>query len=544
MRKVELSEVDCTLHDAHTLVLAKSKTRARQMVHVVTSNSQFGDEVHSGDTIMLTQGDAEALNISLSDVDENTSLARATLAEASDGPTLRCAFAICRHVCGGGSAGSTLTFGDTVTISAHPALTATADAPLVALPSTMLRSVAASHLTGTSARGGLQRVGFAASHDCLSALWRLGHPSNDELATNGEPVRYGYGVCLVHVMTGTALASCDKRDARLTNFDRERDVVAATRRSAARTSMQHDGELSAQPALPANVWAIIGGHCRRDHTVDDAPPALAFRALTARDVGNAVRARTVATRGAVHGLRCLRVALHAVDVMGTGIVPKFSALRVILDAVGDGGQLSRSQGALDVLLDAAAVVDARPRNRVHCSTREVSHVSIDKLMALLLGETATELLSGIRHDRVVAAYNCVIAATTDGNPKLQTLIDAYDGTWKPRVREHRALSLASASAASMRAAVVSPADSLAEFALQWPRHNSAPLMTPVTVEQWIEYHVDVAAAMDEAARATAAHAASAASVLAPGVTALPHTQAIDTFAEWIANSWHLPSFGQ
>jgi len=156
---------------------------------------------------------------------------------------------------GAGSSGddNLVRYGDRVYLECNPSLVADPATKVVGLPF-LLRSSMANNVLGNT-RKGRQEVVWTTKRDA-DAEWAVLAASGDRLMTDGEPVRAGDAIALLHCMSNVLLCGTDK-ETYPTDFGNELDIHCQSQKGTARSSMDAGGDIPSAAAQPANVWRFV-----------------------------------------------------------------------------------------------------------------------------------------------------------------------------------------------------------------------------------------------------------------------------------------------
>lgn len=336
-----------------------------------------------------------------------------------------------------------LKFGDRFVLSCNPSLVADLETGNLGLLH-YLHSQTGSNVLGTT-RNGRQEVSMCTRADA-EAVWTVLHASGDRLLTDGEPVKAGDDIVLLHCMSNVMLAATENMTFP-TEFGNELDVHCQTHKGVGVKSAKESGDIATSKAQGPNIFHISLAE-NETAAVDNR----GFKPLSAEMLFEKARV-LIASASGFHGIRSLALAVAALDGKGTGMVPK-DAIKYILFEHG----VTFKADEFDLMF----------------SKFETS----SNLIA------ATHLLHAIRSsggavfgaERVEAVASAYEHLESGGPVTAGRVKGGFDSKWDPRCR-------------TLPKPLLMPAEALLEFQRQWPHQKSSSDL--VSREQFLSYYADV-----------------------------------------------------
>jgi hypothetical protein len=342
-----------------------------------------------------------------------------------------------------------LRFGDRLVLACNPSLVADLATGALGLQH-VLHSQMGSNVLGTT-RGGKQEVCMRTRQDA-EAEWVVLHASGDRLMTDGEPVKAGDEVVLVHKMSNVFLCGSPAHTYP-TEFGSELDVHCQTHKGTGVKSAKASGDVASSRAEAVNRWRFV--------LSDSAAAAVDERGFTPL-TGEALLARAralVAGTVGMHGLRSLALSFAALDAKGTGSVPREAAKFALVEH-----GVTFGADEFGMML---APFD-RPNGLVASAP-------------LLAAVRGADSFGAARAEAVGAAWGHLQsqaraagkAAVSIGLAKA-----SFDAKWDPRV------------CVAPKPQLTAP-EALLEFQRQWPLHKASA--DELTEAQFFAYYRDVSA---------------------------------------------------
>ena len=372
-------------------------------------------------------------------------------AGASAQPAARNVHVLLRPPSSAGSAAAprddVLRFGDRFVLACNPSLVADLATGALGLQH-VLHSQMGSNVLGTT-RGGKQEVCMRTRQDA-EAEWVALHASGDRLMTDGEPVRAGDEVVLVHKMSNVFLAG-NPAHTYPTEFGSELDVHCMTHKGTGVKSAKSSGEVATSRAEAVNRWRFV--------LADNAAAAVderGFTPLTGAALLARARALVAATAG-LHGLRSLAMSFAALDAKGTGAVPREAAKYALVEH------------GVTLGADEFAMMFAP-------FERPGGLVAGPPLLAAVRG---ADSFGPARAEAVAAAWAHLQAQARAAGKAAVSIGQAkaaFDAKWDPRV------------CAVPKPSLTAP-EALLEFQRQWPLHKAAG--DELTARQFEDFYRDV-----------------------------------------------------
>lgn len=385
-------------------------------------------------------------------------------------------------------------YGDRVILASNPILTADPSTNTVGLQYLL-------HSDRFQTKKGKQEVTMTTARGSQTE-WAIAAADGDRVAMEGHPVRLSDPIILVHCMSNSAL-SASPGDYQTTDFGVELDTTCLTHKRAAHVSMNEEGDVSIQNALPPNRWFFVGSNdASAGH--DDRT----FHALTP-DALSEKATRLIARHAGLHGIRSLSLAFSALDQKATGMLP---AEIVRAAMVEHGATLTPDEYTLMFapFIDRKNFIptmDLLDKLRCNALLSRVRRQAVSDAFDALTAATARKAANPPKpappgHGTVnLSSLTPTIVLGATGLPTFGAAKVLYDSKFDPRVRE----------------GLLTAVEASNEFSRQWPKHHNST--NEITFEDFASYYEDVA----------------------PCVSGGLATD--DEFVELVANTWHIPGQG-
>lgn len=344
-----------------------------------------------------------------------------------------------------------LKYGDKFILSCNPSLVADIETGNLGLLD-YLHSQTGSNVLGTT-RNGRQEVSMCTRADA-EAVWTVLHASGDRLLTDGEPVKAGDDIVILHCMSNVMLAGTENMTFP-TEFGNELDIHCQTHKSVGVKSAKESGDIATSKAQGPNIF--------RFNLAENETAAIDnrnFKSLSAEMLYEKSRS-LIATSSGFHGIRSLTLAVSALDGKGTGIVPK-EAIKYILFEHG----VSFKADEFDLLFSKFATSG----NMI--AAPQLLH-AIRSAGGAIFGSERIEAVS--------AAY---VHLETGGQVTAGRVKSSFDAKWDPRCR-------------TTPKPLLMPAEALLEFQRQWPHQKSSTDV--ISLDQFLNYYADVSSCITSSA---------------------------------------------